>query len=134
MVKLGKGKILNVASMAGLQPDPNFAVYGATKSYVISLTEAIHNEFENTGVTVTVLSPGATESNFMDRADMKNAKLYAKGVMSAKEVALIGYRAMMKGKLHVIPGFKNKLLGFLSGITPPSKLRLKIAANIMGSK
>jgi short-subunit dehydrogenase len=134
MVKLGKGKILNVASMAGLQPNPNFAVYGATKSFVISLTEAIHKEFENTGVTVTVLSPGATASNFMDRANMKNAKLYAKGVMSAKEVALIGYRAMVKGKLHVIPGFKNKLLGFLSGITPPSKLRLKIAANIMGSK
>lgn len=134
MVKRGKGRILNVASMAGLQPDPNFAVYGATKAYVINLTEAIHKEFENTGVTVTVLSPGATESNFMERADMNNAKLYAKGVMSAKEVALIGYRAMMKGKLHVIPGFKNKLLGFLSGITPSGKLRLKIAAKVMAAK
>jgi short-subunit dehydrogenase len=134
MVKHGFGRILNVASMAGLQPDPNFAVYGATKAYVISLTEAIHKEFENTGVTSTVLSPGATESNFMERADMNNAKLYAKGVMSAKEVALVGYIGMMKGKLHVIPGFKNKLLGFLSGITPSGKLRLKIAANIMSEK
>ena len=134
MVKLGKGRILNVASMAGLQPDPNFAVYGATKAYVISLTEAIHKEFENTGVTTTVLSPGATETNFMERADMSNAKLYAKGVMSAKEVALIGYRAMMKGKLHVIPGFKNKLLGFFSSIMPSGKLRLIIAAKIMSTK
>jgi hypothetical protein len=134
MVKLGKGRILNVASMAGLQPDPNFAVYGATKAFVISLTEAIHKEFENTGVTTTVLSPGATETNFMERADMSNAKLYAKGVMSAKEVALIGYRAMMKGKLHVIPGFKNKLLGFFSSIMPSGKLRLIIAAKIMSTK
>ena len=118
MVRNGKGRILNVASLAGFQPDPFFAVYGATKAYVISLTEAIHKEFENTGVTATVLSPGPTKTNFIDRADMHNAKLFEKGVMSAKTVALAGYQGMMKGKLHVIPGFKNKLLGFLSSITP----------------
>ena len=134
MVKRGKGRILNVASMAGLQPDPNFAVYGATKSYVISLTEAIHKEFEHSGVTVTVLSPGATTSNFMERADMGNAKLYASGVMSSVDVALEGYNGMMKGKLHVIPGFKNKILGFFSGIMPPGKLRLSVAAKIMAAK
>jgi len=134
MVKRGKGRILNVASMAGLQPDPNFAVYGATKSYVISLTEAIHKEFENSGVTVTVLSPGATASNFMERADMSNAKLYASGVMTSQDVAREGYHGMMKGKLHVIPGFKNKILGFFSGIMPPGKLRLIVAAKIMAEK
>lgn len=134
MVKRGKGRILNVASMAGLQPDPNFAVYGATKSYVISLTEAIHKEFENSGVTVSVLSPGATESNFMERADMGNAKLYASGVMSSVDVAREGYNGMMKGKLHVIPGSKNKILGFFSGIMPPGKLRLSVAAKIMAAK
>jgi len=134
MVKRGKGRILNVASMAGLQPDPNFAVYGATKSYVISLTEAIHKEFENSGVTVTVLSPGATASNFMGRADMSNAKLYASGVMTSQDVAREGYHGMMKGKLHVIPGFKNKILGFFSGIMPPGKLRLIVAAKIMAEK
>jgi len=134
MVKRGKGRILNVASMAGLQPDPNFAVYGATKSYVISLTEAIHKEFETSGVTVTVLSPGATASNFMERADMSNAKLYASGVMTSQDVAREGYHGMMKGKLHVIPGFKNKILGFFSGIMPPGKLRLIVAAKIMAEK
>lgn len=134
MVKRGKGRILNVASMAGLQPDPNFAVYGATKAYVISVSEAIHKEFENTGVSVTVLSPGATISNFMERADMNNAKLYASGVMTSLEVALEGYHGMMKGKLHVIPGFKNKILGFFSGIMPPGKLRLSISAKIMAEK
>jgi short-subunit dehydrogenase len=134
MVKRGKGRILNVASLAGLQPDPNFAVYGATKSYVISLTEAIHKELENSGVTVTVLSPGATTSNFMERAEMGNAKLYASGVMSSVDVAREGYNGMMKGKLHVIPGFKNKILGFFSGIMPPGKLRLSVAAKIMAAK
>lgn len=134
MVKRGKGRILNVASMAGLQPDPNFAVYGATKAYVISISEAIHKEFENTGVTVTVLSPGPTESNFMERADMSNAKLYEKGVMTSSDVAKAGYNGMMKGKLHIIPGFKNKILGFLSGIMPPGKLRLNIAAKVMASR
>ncbi|MBU6157542.1 MAG: SDR family oxidoreductase [Bacteroidetes bacterium] len=134
MVRKGSGKIMNVASMAGLQPDPNFAVYGATKAYVISLSEAIHKEFENTGVSVTVLSPGATETNFMERADMRNAKIYEKGGMTSRDVALEGYNGMMKGKLHVIPGFKNKILGFLSGITPSGKLRLNIAAKVMASK
>ncbi len=134
MVRRGKGRILNVASMAGLQPDPNFAVYGATKAYVISITEAIHKEFENTGVTVTVLSPGATASNFMERADMNNAKLYSSGVMTSLDVAREGYTGMMKGKIHVIPGFKNKILGFFSGIMPPGKLRLSVAAKIMAEK
>jgi short-subunit dehydrogenase len=134
MVKRGNGRILNVASMAGLQPDPNFAVYGATKAYVISLSEALHKEFENSGVTVTVLSPGATATNFMERADMNNAKLYASGVMTSLEVAQAGYSGMMKGKLHVIPGFKNKILGFFSSIMPPGKLRLSIAAKIMAEK
>jgi short-subunit dehydrogenase len=134
MVKNGKGRILNVASTAGIQPDPFFAVYGATKAYVISLTEAIHKEFENTGVTSTVLSPGATATSFMERADMANAKLYEKGVMSAKEVALAGFQGMMKGRLHVIPGFRNKLLGFFSSITPSSKLRLNFAAKVMAAK
>ena len=134
MIKNGKGKILNVASTAGIQPDPYFAVYGASKAYVISLTEAIHKEFEKSGVTATVLSPGATKTEFMERADMNNAKLYDSGVMSAKEVAEVGFKGMMKGKLHVIPGFKNRILAFFSSITPSSKLRLNMAAKVMASK
>lgn len=134
MIKNGKGRILNVASTAGIQPDPYFAVYGASKAYVISLTEAIHKEFEKSGVTATVLSPGATKTEFMERADMNNAKLYESGVMTAKEVAEVGFEGMMKGKLHVIPGFKNRILAFFSSITPSSKLRLNMAAKVMSSK
>lgn len=131
MKKNGKGRILNVASTAGIQPDPYFAVYGASKAYVISFTEALHKEFENTGVTATVLSPGATRTDFIERADMKHAKLYDSGVMSAIDVAAVGFNGMMKGKLHVVPGFKNKILAFFSSITPSSKFRLNIAARVM---
>ncbi|MFM8912346.1 MAG: SDR family NAD(P)-dependent oxidoreductase [Flammeovirgaceae bacterium] len=134
MVQHGSGRILNVASTAGLQPDPYFAVYGATKAYVISLTEALHKELEHTGVTATVLSPGPTQTDFMARADMAEAKLYAAGVMTARDVAHTGFRAMMAGKLHVIPGFKNRVLGFFSSITPSGSLRLAISAGIMGRK
>jgi short-subunit dehydrogenase len=134
MVRNGKGRILNIASTAGFQPDPCFAVYGATKAYVINFTEALHKELEKTGVTVTVLSPGATRTEFMERAEMSNSKLFNGSVMSAKEVAKVGFEGMMKGKLHVIPGFKNRILAFFSSITPSSKLRLNISARVMGQK
>ncbi len=131
MKKNGKGRILNVASTAGIQPDPFFSVYGASKAYVISFTEALHKEFENTGVTATVLSPGATKTDFIERADMKHAKLYDSGVMNAIDVAAVGFNGMMKGKLHVVPVFKNKILAFFSNITPSSKFRLNLAARVM---
>lgn len=134
MINNGKGRILNVASTAGIQPDPYFAVYGASKAYVISLTEAIHKEFENTGITATVLSPGPTKTDFMERADMSKAKLYDNGVMTARQVAKVGFDGMMKGKLHVIPGFKNRILAFFSSITPSSQIRLNMAAKVMASK
>lgn len=134
MVRNGQGRILNVASTAGFQPDPYFAVYGATKAYVISFTEALHKELEKTGVTTTVLSPGPTQTEFTQRADMLNSKLFKRGVMTAKKVAEIGFDGMMKGKLHVVPGFKNRILSFFSSITPSSKLRLNVAAHFMGQK
>jgi short-subunit dehydrogenase len=134
MVKNGKGRILNVSSTAGFQPAPFFAVYGATKAYVTSLTEALHKELEDTGVTVTVLSPGPTRTDFMDRAEMHDSKLFQSGVMTAAEVAEVGYRGMMKGRLHVVPGFKNRVVAFFSSITPSSKLRLDISAKVMGRK
>ncbi|HBB25075.1 MAG TPA: short-chain dehydrogenase [Bacteroidetes bacterium] len=134
MVRNGNGRILNVASTAGYQPDPHFAVYGATKAYVVNFTEALHKELSDTGVTATVLSPGATRTDFISRADMLNAKLYDSGVMSAKDVALAGFRAMMSGKLYVIPGFKNRFMTFLSGVTPSRRLLLEVSARIMSQR
>lgn len=134
MVRHGDGRILNVASTAGYQPDPLFAVYGATKAYVVNFTEALHKELANTGVTATVLSPGATRTDFIERAEMTSAKLYDSGVMSAKDVALAGYKGMMSGKLYVIPGLKNRFMAFLSGVTPSRRMLLHVSANIMGKR
>lgn len=134
MVRKGKGRILNVASTAGFQPDPRFAVYGATKAYVISFTEALHKELELTGVTATVLSPGATRTEFMERADMNDAMLYDGKVMTASEVAAVGFQAMMAGKLHVVPGLQNRIMALFSSITPSSNLRLSIAERVMQPK
>jgi short-subunit dehydrogenase len=131
MVENGSGRILNVSSVAGIQPVPYFAVYGASKAYVISFTEALHKELEKTGVTATVLSPGVTETGFMERADMSSAQIYRSGVMQANEVAIVGYKGMMKGKLQVIPGIKHKLMALLSSMTPSSQIRLTVSANIM---
>lgn len=131
MVENGSGRILNVSSVAGIQPVPYFAVYGASKAYVINFTEALHKELEKTGVTATILSPGVTETGFMKRADMSSAQIYRSGVMQPDKVAMVGYKGMMKGKLQVIPGINHKLMALLSSMTPSSQIRLTISANIM---
>src|SRR5262249_29390050 len=110
MVKRGRGKILNVASTAAFQPGPLMAVYYATKSYVLLFSEAIGNELKGTGVTVTTLCPGATETEFAKRANTQETRLFKGSVMDAATVAKRGYDAMMRGRPVVIPGMLNKLL------------------------
>ncbi len=131
MVINGKGKILNIASIAGFQPDPYFAVYGATKAYVISFSEAIHKELEKTGVSVTVLSPGLTQTGFIERAGMQGSKMLQAGIMSAELVAKAGYAGMMKGKRHVIPGIGNKIMAFFTRAIPTSGFKLNLLAKMM---
>ena len=119
MVKKRSGKILNVASTAGFQPGPLMSVYYATKAYVISFSEAIANELEGTGVTVTALCPGPTKSGFQKAAHIEKSNLVnGKNIPAAKEVAEFGYKAMMKGKLIAVHGFRNKELAFLSHHAP----------------
>lgn len=111
MVERGSGKIMNVASTAAFQPGPLMAVYYATKAFVVSFSDAVGNEVEGTGVTVTALCPGPTYTEFQKRAGIGQTKLFGRGmVMSAEDVAARGYRALMEGKGVVITGFKNKLL------------------------
>jgi short-subunit dehydrogenase len=111
MVKQGKGKVLNVASTAAFQPGPLMAVYFATKAYVLSFSEAIANELEGTGVTVTVLCPGPTDSGFHERTGMADSKLVkGKKMMDAQTVAQIGFRGLIANQTVVIPGLKNRLL------------------------
>lgn len=131
MIGERKGKILNIASIAGFQPDPYFAVYGATKAYVLSFSEALYKEFENSGVSVTVLSPGLTQTGFIERAGMQGSKMLQSGVMRAELVAKAGYVGMMKGKRHVIPGTVNKIMAFFTKIFPTSAFKLNLLANMM---
>jgi len=104
------GRIMNVASTAGFQPGPLMAVYYATKAYVISFSEALANELRGSGVMVTCLCPGATETGFAKEAGNDRSRLFAQlRPMDAKTVARSGYRGLMKGKTLVIPGVRNWL-------------------------
>jgi len=118
MLERKSGKILNVASTAGFQPGPLMAVYYATKAYVISFSEALANELSGSGVTVTCLCPGATDTEFQKRAGTEETLLFKLRPMTAKAVAQDGYRALMKGKPLVIPGLKNWLVAESLRITP----------------
>jgi short-subunit dehydrogenase len=118
MLKRGGGKILNVASTAAFQPGPLMAVYYASKAYVLSLSEALAEEYRDKGITVTALCPGPTESGFQQRAAMEDSRLVQGGLMRAAEVAEIGYRALMQGKRVVVPGMANKLGALFAAISP----------------
>ncbi|WP_017318481.1 SDR family NAD(P)-dependent oxidoreductase [Mastigocladopsis repens] len=127
MVNQGDGKILNVASTAAFQPGPLMAVYSATKAYILLFSEAIANELADTGVTVTVLCPGPTESAFHETTGMADSELLReKKMMTAETVAKIGYRGLMANTTVVIPGVKNKILAELVRFAP-RKLVTQIA-------
>ena len=109
MVLRRSGRILNVASTAGFQPGPLMSVYYASKAYVLSLSQALDEELRNTGVTVTCLCPGATATEFADRAGLTNTRLFTiTGVANAEDVARFGYAATMRGDRLALPGIKNK--------------------------
>jgi hypothetical protein len=108
MVERRRGKIVNVASTAAFQPGPLMAVYYATKAYVLSFSEAIANELEGTGVTVTALCPGATESCFQQASAMEESRLVkGRKLPTAEAVAKYAYKAMEKGQIVAIHGLFN---------------------------
>jgi len=135
MVARRRGRVMLVASTAGFQPGPQMAVYCATKAYVLSLGEAIAYELRDTGVTVTTLCPGATATNFSKVAEVDNVPLFQSKmtpVMSAAEVARIGYRGLKAGRRVVITGVVNTLVA-MSGRISPRFLTLPIADSLMSS-
>ncbi|WLQ11281.1 SDR family oxidoreductase [Hahella aquimaris] len=121
MVEQGGGRILNIASIAGFMPGPNFAVYHATKAYVLSLSRAIHAELKSQGVTVTASCPGPTETEFFDKAGtgVLKAMEYIRR-MPAEKVAEQAYEAMMKGKPVVVHGMLNKVMVESPRLVPKS--------------
>jgi hypothetical protein len=119
MVQRRSGRIMNVASTAGFQPGPLLAVYYATKAYVISFSEAIANELQKTGVTVTCFCPGATHTGFAKRAGTEKSRLFKQlGAMSAERVALDGYRAVMEGRGLAFSGVHNWLVAESTRFAP----------------
>jgi len=105
------GKILNVASTAAFQPGPLMAIYYATKSFVLSFSEAIAEELEGSGITVTALCPGPTESGFQKTARITQSRLVkGRKLPSSKDVAEYGYKALMKGRRVAVHGFINSLI------------------------
>jgi uncharacterized protein len=114
-----QGKIINTASTAAFQPGPYMAVYYATKSFVLSFSEALASELVGTGVTVTAFCPGPTASGFQDKADMQSsAMVKGKTLPTADEVARLGFLAMKRGQTVYIPGWKNWLLAQVPRFTP----------------
>jgi len=120
MVQQSKGKVLFTSSIAGTMPAPFLAVYGASKAFLTSFGQAIRNELKDTGVTVTVLMPGATETEFFHRAGMEDTKLGAsENKDDPADVAKDGFEALMAGKDHVVAGsFKNKLQAAAGHVLP----------------
>ena len=127
MIARGQGKILNLASTAAFQPGPMMAVYFATKAYVLSLSEAIAAEVEDTGVTVTALCPGPTQSNFGKVSNMDQiavvGNLSSDKFPTAEAVAEYGYQKLTQGKVVAVHGLLNKFLTFTPRIMPRKLIR-----------
>lgn len=121
MVSRGSGKILNVASIASKTPGPYQSVYHGTKAFVHSFTEAIRSEVKETGITVTSLLPGVTDTDFFHKADMEDAKIIKEGKKAdATDVAKDGYDALMNDKDMIVSGFMNKVQVAMSNVIPDS--------------
>lgn len=128
MIKRNSGKIMNVASTAAFQPGPDMAIYYATKSFVLSFSEALHYELKDYGISVSTLCPGPTKTDFQRRARMENINLEKSKLlpyMSAEKVAEIGYKGLMKGKRVIIPGMMNKI-GVMMVKFIPKKIILNV--------
>ncbi len=120
MLVRNEGKILNVGSIAGEMPGPWQSVYHGTKAFVNSWSEAIRNELKDTNISVTVLLPGATETDFFNKASMLDSKILETGLSNPEDVAKDGYEALMSGDDKIVSGFKNKAMVAMGNVTPDS--------------
>jgi len=118
----GEGRILITGSIAGFMPGTFQAVYNGTKAFIDSFSFALRHELKGTGVTVTCLMPGATETEFFERADMMDTLIGQSKKDDPADVAQVGFEAMMKGEGDVVSGWKNKLTTTLASVTPAGML------------
>jgi short-subunit dehydrogenase len=129
MLEKGEGGIINVASTAAYQPGPLMAVYYASKSYVLSFTEALAGELKGSGITVTALCPGPTITEFARRAELTDVMLFEAGGMSAADVARVGYAGYLRGKTTVIPGIWNRIMAYAVKLVP-TKVKLTVVKQL----
>lgn len=118
MRQRGQGRILITGSIAGLMPGSFQAVYNGTKAFIDSFSFALRNELKDSGVTVTCLMPGATDTHFFARADMLDTKVGTGEKADPADVAKEGYEAMKKGQDHVVAGWKNKVTAAMTNVVP----------------
>ena len=123
MVERGKGAILNVSSLAGFQPGPLNATYSATKAFITSFTQSVHEELSGSGVAVTALCPGFTHTEFQERAQAPASGVPAFMWQNAPEVARAGLDGLAKNRAVVLPGAVNRVMGNLSAVTPQAITR-----------
>ena len=126
MVRQGGGSILNVASTAAFQPGPNMGVYFATKAYVLSFTEALHEEWKDRGIKVSALCPGPTRTEFGDVAGINSLGSFDRLAMEAAPVVTAGLEGLQRNQAVVIPGMTNKIGAWSTRFAPRSTVR-KIA-------
>ncbi len=133
MVRRGSGHILNVAGLAAVMPGPLMAVYCATKAYVLSFSEALGNELRGTGVSVTCLSPGPTETRFGDTAGFSALRLFrVTAPMPSAAVAEAGRAALERGADLEVPGWRNRLLAASVRLLP-TRTAARIARRMLES-
>jgi len=135
MVRRGRGRVLNVASISAFTPVPGLAVYAASKAYVLSLTESLAEELRGTGVTVTALCPGITATEMLDHAAQGNARVAQLPrfvVGDVDEVAAEGYRACMAGEVVSVPGMLNQAATVAGRAAP--KWLLRRIAGVLGRR
>ena len=129
MIERGHGAILNVASTAAFQPGPNMAVYFATKAYVLSFSEALHEELKPHGIHVSTLCPGPTRTEFGEVAGFGGSGLFDRVAMEAPGVVRLGLKGLNRNHAVVIPGLVNKI-GAASTRFAPRRIVRKIAGAI----
>ncbi|MBZ9702738.1 MULTISPECIES: SDR family NAD(P)-dependent oxidoreductase [unclassified Mesorhizobium] len=122
MARRGRGRILFTGSIAGFMPGTFQAVYNGTKAFIDSFAIALRHELQDTGVTVTVLMPGATQTRFFERAEMMDTKVGTDEKDNPADVAKAGSEAMMTGEEQVVSGWKNKLQVAAAHVTPAGTL------------
>lgn len=118
MIRRGEGGILNVASTAAFTGGPKMSMYYSSKAYVLSLTEALHDEVKELGIRVSCLCPGPVKTSFQEKAGIKKSEKAKKYLMSASKVAEEAYLGFTEGKAIIVPGYKNKLLVLANKLIP----------------